>query len=79
MLAFGAGTLPMLLAMGSAANFLLNLARSPVFRKAAGASVILFGIYTCFVAMTGNKQDHDHTHHAEMSSNMPVYSQPTLN
>lgn len=46
MLAFGIGTLPMLLAIGGAAEWLKNIVRSPWVRRGAGLTVLLFGLYT---------------------------------
>ena len=46
MLAFGLGTLPMLLTIGAAAEWLKDFVRDPRVRRAAGALVLLFGIYT---------------------------------
>lgn len=46
MLSFGLGTLPTLLAMGVAAAALGNFLRRPGVRRAAGATVILFGVWT---------------------------------
>jgi hypothetical protein len=60
MLGFGLGTLPMLLAMGSAADILLRITRKPIMRQAAGACIVLFGIYTCIAAFS----QHGHHHHA---------------
>lgn len=45
MLAFGFGTLPMLLALGGAARWLGDLARQRWLRVGAGALLILFGLY----------------------------------
>ncbi len=59
MLGFGLGTLPMLLAMGSAADFLLRLTRKPLMRQAAGACIVLFGVYTCVAAFSRHGH-HDH-------------------
>jgi len=53
MLGFGLGTLPMLLAMGGVAEQVMKLVRRPITRQVAGASVILFGIYTCAIAFSG--------------------------
>jgi sulfite exporter TauE/SafE len=44
MAAFGAGTLPMLLALGSAASFVARAARRRWVRSAAGATMIAFGV-----------------------------------
>jgi sulfite exporter TauE/SafE len=46
MLAFGLGTLPNLLAMGAAAGAIAGFARRAWVRRAAGASVLLFGLWT---------------------------------
>jgi uncharacterized protein len=46
MLAFGLGTLPMLLTIGAAAEWLKYFVRHPWVRRGAGALVLLFGIYT---------------------------------
>lgn len=45
MLAFGAGTLPMLLVMGVAVKWLGELLRSALFRRTVGTAVLLFGVY----------------------------------
>jgi hypothetical protein len=51
MLAFGLGTLPNLLAMGAAAGAIAGFARRPWVRRAAGASVLLFGLWTLVSAL----------------------------
>lgn len=48
MLAFGLGTLPTLLAMGSAARVLGQWVRKPAVRRSAGALVLAFGLYSLF-------------------------------
>jgi hypothetical protein len=45
MLAFGLGTLPTLIAMGSAARWLKLVTRLPRVRQAAGAMILVFGLY----------------------------------
>ena len=45
LLSFGLGTLPALLAMGTAAAALAGFVRRPVVRTVAGTLVILFGLY----------------------------------
>jgi len=59
MLGFGLGTLPMLLAMGSVAGRLLGLVRRPAMRQIVGASIILFGVYTCVSAFAAYRAHHD--------------------
>ena len=46
MLAFGLGTLPMLLAIGVAAEWLKQFVRHPWVRHGAGLSIMIFGLYT---------------------------------
>jgi hypothetical protein len=48
MLAFGIGTLPMLLAMGATAQWLTRFAQQLLVRRMAGAIVILFGLLILF-------------------------------
>ncbi len=50
LLAFGLGTLPNLLAMGAAAGLLARFAREPWVRRAAGALVVAFGLWTLWSA-----------------------------
>jgi sulfite exporter TauE/SafE len=46
MLAFGLGTLPMLFAIGAAAEWLKDFVRHPWVRRSAGMLIIVFGVYT---------------------------------
>jgi len=46
MLAFGLGTLPMLLTIGAAAEWLKDFVRHPWVRRGTGVLVLLFGMYT---------------------------------
>ena len=46
MLAFGLGTLPMLLAIGVTAEWLKQFVRQPWIRRGAGLSILIFGLYT---------------------------------
>jgi len=55
MLAFGLGTLPMLLTIGVAAEWLKDFVRSPWVRRGAGLTVLLFGLFTIF-APAGHSQ-----------------------
>lgn len=48
MLSFGLGTLPMLLAMGTAARWLREVTRLRRVRQVAGAVMLLFGLYMLF-------------------------------
>lgn len=48
MLAFGLGTVPMLLSIGSATRWLTAFTYQPVVRRIMGSFIILFGIYTLF-------------------------------
>jgi sulfite exporter TauE/SafE len=48
MFAFGLGTLPMLLTIGAAAEWLRDFVRHPRVRQGAGLIVLLFGLYTIF-------------------------------
>jgi hypothetical protein len=49
--AFGMGTLPMLLALGSVAGKLLSLTRRPRVRQMAGSVIIVMGLLTLFVVI----------------------------
>jgi hypothetical protein len=50
MLGLGLGTLPMLLTLGKAHDYLRGVTRHPTLRRLAGAAVILFGAYTSLTA-----------------------------
>ncbi|MBI3571507.1 MAG: sulfite exporter TauE/SafE family protein [Gammaproteobacteria bacterium] len=67
MLAFGLGTLPMLLAMGAAARWLGQVVRLVWVRRGAGVLILLFGLYTLFApgAHSGHGGEHaNHVHPA---------------
>jgi sulfite exporter TauE/SafE len=64
MVAFGLGTLPMLLALGAAARWFNQLVQQPWVRRGAGILIILFGFYTLF-APPG------HTGHAPPAAHTP--------
>lgn len=51
MLAFGIGTLPMLLLIGVTAHKLLNFTKLPIIRKIAGSIIILFGLLTLWLPL----------------------------
>lgn len=60
MLAFGLGTLPVLLAMGGAAQTLGRFARQPRVRMLAGALLIAFGVFMLLQAGSGGHVHHRH-------------------
>lgn len=71
MLAFGLGTLPMLLAMGTAARWLGNVVRLVWVRRVAGILILLFGVYTLaapggHVGHGSQQAGHDHSAHQSM-------------
>lgn len=66
MLAFGLGTLPTLLATGSAAAQLRHLLQRPGTRQTAGILVILFGLWT----LLGTQLHGSHHHHAASDDGM---------
>jgi sulfite exporter TauE/SafE len=69
MLAFGLGTLPMLLAIGAFAEWLKDFVRHPRVRQAAGLGVLLFGLYTILAPGTHSAQrtgSHGHTSDATL-------------
>ncbi len=67
MLGFGLGTLPALLAMGGIVETLIKFLRQPAPRKIAGFCIIVFGVYTCFTALSSGRQHH---HHASKAADM---------
>jgi hypothetical protein len=58
MLAFGAGTLPMLMAMGAAGSWLSRTTRNSVLRKIVGIIAIAFGVYV-LIGSGGHQYQHD--------------------
>ncbi|MDX1489386.1 MAG: sulfite exporter TauE/SafE family protein, partial [Acidiferrobacterales bacterium] len=58
MLAFGMGTLPMLLAMGAASRWLGSLVHTPRLRRAVGAAILLFGVFALIVPIGHHTQTH---------------------
>jgi sulfite exporter TauE/SafE len=69
MLAFGLGTLPMLLAIGAFAEWLRDFVRHPRVRQLAGLGVLLFGLYTILAPGTHSAQrtgSHGHTSDATL-------------
>jgi len=70
MLGFGLGTLPAMLLMGNAFNYLKDWVRNPMIRTSAGILIIAFGIYS---GLSGLSQPHQQ-HHTDLSST--VLQQP---
>jgi len=64
MLGFGLGTLPAMLLMGNAFNYLKDWVRSPLIRTSAGILIIAFGIYSVFSGLSRPL----HQHHTDLSS-----------
>ena len=63
MIAFGIGTLPALLSFGIFANLLNNWARRPLVLQISGLLIVVFGVYTCVIAIQGrNHTPHSHAH-----------------
>ncbi|HSD97263.1 MAG TPA: sulfite exporter TauE/SafE family protein [Sulfuricaulis sp.] len=65
MLAFGLGTLPMLLAMGAAARWLGHVARLVWVRRGAGVLILLFGLYTLFTPGAHSGHGGEHASHVQ--------------
>lgn len=68
MLAFGLGTLPTLLATGTASAQLRRVLQRPGTRQTAGALVILFGLWT----LLGPELMHHSHHHGGDAAAMPM-------
>ncbi len=66
MAGFGLGTLPMLVATGVFADRLRRLSNRTSTRRAAGALLVAFGVWTAgsaLLALVGGSPGHDHHHH----------------
>jgi len=70
MLAFGAGTLPTLVLLGTAASTLRRFMQTPIVRQFAGTLIILFGIYSLAAPgahdhhqQHGSSESHQHHQH----------------
>ena len=68
MLAFGLGTLPMLLAIGATAELLKDFVRHPWVRRGAGVMVVLFGLFT-LMTPAGHNHSAESGQHAEHNQN----------
>jgi hypothetical protein len=64
MVAFGLGTLPMLLSLGAAARWLGDQVRRPWLRQGAGALIVVFGLVTLFAPGLVHRHTGDGAHHA---------------
>ncbi len=62
MLAFGLGTLPTLVLLGTTATELKRFFHHPIVRQLAGTLIILFGLYSLNGAYS---HDHNHINHVE--------------
>ncbi|MCP5087800.1 MAG: sulfite exporter TauE/SafE family protein [Rhodobacteraceae bacterium] len=54
MAAFGLGTLPALLSFGVFSGVVSKWVRHPLLRQAAGMAIVLFGVYSCVLALQGH-------------------------
>ncbi len=69
MFAFGLGTLPMLLVIGTTAQWFTKFTRSLLVRSIAGLMIILFGIMILFVPHnSSHMKKHDNLSHVEENS-----------
>lgn len=75
MLAFGAGTLPMLLAMGGLAEKLQHLTRNKKVRVVAGIILIAFGVLILSKALSGG---HQHGNHQTVQQSGQEHSQQKM-
>lgn len=58
MAAFGLGTLPALLSFGTFATALRKWVRHPLLRQMSGLVIVLFGVYSCVMALQGQAHGH---------------------
>jgi uncharacterized protein len=63
MLAFGVGTLPMMLTLGATANWLVRITRHSVVQQIIGALIIVFGLFILF-GPHHHKMSHSHEQHS---------------
>lgn len=67
MLAFGLGTLPMLIATQSVVELLQNIIKKFSLRKASGVLMLISGLFVAVPAMMHSH--HDHSHHTQHEHN----------
>ncbi len=65
MLGFGLGTLPAMLVAGRVFNRVRSWARAPLLRRCAGVAIISFGLYSGYLGLAQQGDDH---HHANLST-----------
>lgn len=75
MLAFGLGTLPMMLMTGSAAAELKNRLQVQGWRTANGLLVVAFGVWTLWQAFQHGAENHHHDH-AVQTGHQPAAATP---
>ena len=78
MLAFGLGTLPLMVAMGFAFGRLVTVLQGRIIRGLAGVTVILFGVYTLLAKDMSHDHHgaHDMSGHAHHGHQMPATASP---
>lgn len=64
MLAFGLGTLPTLIAMGTFTSKLAQWVKLPLIRQLAGSIIILFGVYSLLAPTAHEHHTHNSEHHS---------------
>ncbi len=72
MFGFGLGTLPALLLAGASLQRLGNWTRNQTARRVAGSLVIMFGLYSGWMAFANPNHAHDHAMATELSVNPSV-------
>ena len=77
MLAFGLGTLPMMLLAGSTAGALKQKLQQQGWRTANGLLVIAFGVWTLLQAFTHSAGRHNHSSHQHSVSPSATTTQPS--
>lgn len=75
MLAFGLGTLPMVLASGVFAERIKHLLQMSSLRAVLALFIIAFGIWTLWVPYQHSKMDHSHMNHGSMDHSQMNHGQ----
>jgi len=75
MVAFGLGTLPMLLLMGAAAKWLGSMVKKNWVRRSAGMLIVIFGLSTLILPHSHHQHmghdTHTHSHHTDQPISKP--------